>query len=145
MGWDTKCRHYITKNDSMIMPTTALGTMKITKNENDTLKQTKELIKNENGALREPKDGKGRFDLIPYTALLHIAKHYQDGAKIHGERNWEKGIDLKQCFSSALNHALMANDMFAKHRNIDKNNESLEYHLRAAVWNIFVILNDLEV
>jgi len=103
------------------------------------------LILNENGALREEKTGKGRFDLIPCIPLLHLAKHYEDGAAQHGERNWEKGLDIDQCYNSALRHLVQANYMNAKKDYIPGNEETLAYHLRAAVFNIFAILNEIEV
>jgi hypothetical protein len=46
------------------------------------------------GATREVKVGKGRPDLIPLIALWRWAIHCEEGGKIHGDRNWEKGLPL---------------------------------------------------
>ena len=107
--------------------------------------EERKMIENENGAIREEKTGKGRFDLIPYIPLLHLAKHYEDGAKKHGERNWEKGLDIDECYNSALRHLAQANYINAKKEYIPGNEETLEYHLRAVVFNVFCILNEIEV
>lgn len=39
-----------------------------------------------------------------YDALLEVAKHYEDGAKKYGERNWEKGILAHSYVDSAIRH-----------------------------------------
>ena len=36
--------------------------------------------------------GKGRCDLLPPNALLRLARHFENGSKKYGDRNWEKGI-----------------------------------------------------
>lgn len=71
-----------------------------------------ETMSFESGATREVKDGRGRYDLIPFDiveevreyaaktgvdekmiievlsiALPKLAKHYENGAKVHGEHN----------------------------------------------------------
>ena len=102
----------------------------------------KKFIINANGAKREPKKGKGRFDLIPYCALKQLALHYEKGAEVHGYRNWENGLDMNQCFSSAINHLLIANEMHYTDDVEGKNGEDLLYHLSAAVFNIFAVIKD---
>ena len=104
----------------------------------------KELIPNPNGALRESKEGKGRFDLLPYKALSELAKHLENGAKKHGEHNWEKGLNLTDCYSAAIRHALQANGLDWTKQKEDANGESKRYHLRAAMFNIAVILEQME-
>lgn len=60
------------------------------------------------------------------TAILEIAKHYEDGAKKYAERNWEIGIPLHCYIDSAVRHYL-------KYRRGDKD----EPHDRAFLWNVF--------
>ena len=44
----------------------------------------------ESGAVRDMHEGKGRFDLLPMCVLMRLAKHYENGSKKYGDRNWEK-------------------------------------------------------
>ena len=59
------------------------------------------------------------------TALLEIAKHFEDGAVKYGDRNWEKGIPVHCYIDSAVRHYL-------KFRRGDND----EPHSRAFLWNI---------
>ena len=61
-----------------------------------------------------------------YTAVLEVAKHYEDGCQKYGERNWEKGIPLHCYIDSGVRHYL-------KHLRGDKD----EPHDRAFLWNMF--------
>ena len=61
----------------------------------------------------------------PYTMLLEVAKHFEEGAKKYGENNWQKGIPTKHYIDSAVRHYL-------KHLRGDQD----EPHDRAFVWNI---------
>ena len=103
----------------------------------------------ESGAKREVKDGRGRYDLIPMDiveevheyatkngvddktiievlsmALPKLAKHYENGAKVHGERNWEKGIKISSYVSSMWRHLIAYCA-----------GETDEDHLTALIWN----------
>lgn len=60
-----------------------------------------------------------------YTAILEVAKHFEEGCKKYGERNWEKGIPVRCYIDSAVRHYL-------KYRRGDED----EPHDRAFVWNI---------
>lgn len=60
-----------------------------------------------------------------YTAILEVAKHYEDGANKYAERNWEKGIPLHCYIDSGVRHYL-------KHSRGDKD----EPHDRAFIWNM---------
>jgi hypothetical protein len=77
------------------------------------------------GAWRNNKEGKGRYDLLPWSAIHELAKHCQDGAVAHGERNIDLGIPLHDLMDSALRH--LSQYMQGK---TDEN------HLRSAFWNI---------
>jgi hypothetical protein len=59
------------------------------------------------------------------TAILDVAKHYEEGAKKYAERNWEKGIPLHCYIDSAVRHYL-------KYKRGDND----EPHDRAFLWNI---------
>jgi hypothetical protein len=58
------------------------------------------------GAARSAAEGRGRFDLIPYEAMLCYAKRLEEGVDNgHEPRNWEKGMPLSRCLSSMRRHA----------------------------------------
>lgn len=42
----------------------------------------------------------------PYTMLLEVAKHFEEGAKKYGESNWQKGIPVHCYIDSAIRHYL---------------------------------------
>ena len=77
------------------------------------------------GAVRNVEEGKGRYDLLPWTAIHELAIHCKEGADIYGERNCEKGIPLHSLIDSAIRH------LSCYLRGMDD-----EPHLRAAMWNI---------
>lgn len=76
------------------------------------------------GANREANDGRGRFDLFPYEAMEDFAKWYEEGAKKYGDRNWEKGLSVKDCINRMVRHALKAACGLTD-----------EDHLAAVMWN----------
>ena len=63
------------------------------------------------GAVRDT-GGKGRMDLLPWSALLRISRHMEDailpdpetGKPHYPERNWEKGLPLHTMIDSAFRH-----------------------------------------
>lgn len=61
----------------------------------------------------------------PYTIIIEVAKHFEEGAKKYGEWNWQKGIPTHCYVDSAVRHYL-------KHLRGDTD----EPHDRAFVWNI---------
>ena len=61
----------------------------------------------------------------PYTMLLEVSKHFEDGAKKYGENNWQKGIPTHCYIDSAVRHYL-------KWLRGDDD----EPHDRAFVWNL---------
>ena len=89
------------------------------------IKHSGEKAAFDSGAVREVKAGKGRFDLISPFMLERLAKHYEGGAKIYGDRNWEQGIPFHSLLDSALRHV---NNYRKGLRNED--------HLIAAIWNL---------
>ena len=66
-----------------------------------------------------------REGMHPCTAILELAKHYEEGLKKYPERNWEKGISLKCYMDSSVRHYL-------KHMRGDND----EPHRRAFLWNM---------
>lgn len=59
------------------------------------------------------------------TALLEVSKHYEDGCKKYGERNWEKGIPLHCYIDSGVRHYIK----FIR-------GDTDEPHDRAFLWNL---------
>ncbi|MDF2902850.1 MAG: hypothetical protein K0S25_488 [Bacillus sp. (in: firmicutes)] len=60
-----------------------------------------------------------------FTAMIELSKHYEDGCKKYGDRNWEKGIPLHCYIDSATRHLL-------KYYRGDKD----ENHHLAFIWNL---------
>lgn len=82
-----------------------------------------------NGAVREDKTGKGRFDLIPWCAVMRIAHHMEESLKVYSPRNWEKGLPMHSMIDSAFRH-------LAKY--VD--GQSDEDHLCAAATNLLMAM-----
>ena len=76
------------------------------------------------GATRQHAAGKGLPTLLPPDGLLELAKHFENGAVLHGARNWEKGLNLSWFLDSLYRH-LWAELM----------GETDEDHARALAWN----------
>lgn len=77
------------------------------------------------GSRRDVATGKGRYDLLPFSVIDALAKHYEKGAVKYGDRNWEKGQPLSVYLDSALRHTYK---WACGHTDED--------HLIAAVWNL---------
>lgn len=60
-----------------------------------------------------------------YTAMLEVAKQYEDGCQKYGERNWQKGIPVHCYIDSGVRHYL-------KYMRCDTD----EPHDRAFIWNM---------
>lgn len=60
-----------------------------------------------------------------HTAMLEVAKHYEEGANKYAERNWEKGINLHCYIDSGVRHYLK----FLR-------GDDDEPHDRAFLWNM---------
>lgn len=67
--------------------------------------------------------GEGGADMP--TAILEVAKQYEDGARKYADRNWENGIPIHCFIDSGVRHYL-------KFRRGDAD----EPHDRAFVWNM---------
>lgn len=77
------------------------------------------------GAVRDMAEGKGRMDLLPWSAILEVSKHCENGAKKYGEHNVDKGIPTHSLCDSAARH-------LAKYLE----GWDDEPHLLAATWNL---------
>jgi hypothetical protein len=77
------------------------------------------------GAVRDMHEGKGRMDLLPMCVLLRLARHYENGCRKYGDRNWEKGIPCHSFADSSLRHLVKYMD-----------GQRDEDHLIAAIWNL---------
>ena len=82
-----------------------------------------------NGAIREDKTGKGRFDLIPWCAVMRIAHHMEESLKVYSPRNWEKGLPMHSMIDSAFRHLAKYADGWTD-----------EDHLCAAATNLLMAL-----
>lgn len=80
------------------------------------------------GAVRDT-GGKGRMDLLPWSALIRVSKHIEDSLTHYPERNWEKGIPMHSMIDSAFRH-------LAKYMDGAKD----EDHLCAAATNLLMAL-----
>ena len=61
-------------------------------------------VKNSAGAERENQEGKGAWAFIPYIGMHRTAIWFEQGAKKYGDRNWEKGLSIKDCCNSIARH-----------------------------------------
>lgn len=80
------------------------------------------------GAVRDT-GGKGRMDLLPWSALLRVSRHVENSLAEHEERNWERGLPMHCFLDSAFRH--MAKYMEGQ---VD------EDHLAAAATNLLMAL-----
>jgi len=85
------------------------------------------------GAVRDIQQGKGRFDLLPATAIKMVADVFERGAVKYGDRNWEKGIPLSRYLDSALRHT------FQVLQGLDD-----EDHAAQAAWNLLCFVETRE-
>ncbi len=87
----------------------------------------------ETGAVREPLLGRGRYDLIPGSAMMRLAKHFENGAEKYGDRNWEKGLPLIGYLNSAARH------LFKLTRGSQE-----EDHAGAIMWNMAAFIETVD-
>ena len=88
------------------------------------------------GAVRDT-GGKGRMDLLPWSALIRISKHMENtvspdpetGIPHYPERDWEKGLPMHTMMDSAFRH-------MAKYMS----GQTDEDHLCAAATNLLMAL-----
>jgi hypothetical protein len=67
------------------------------------------------GAVRNQQAGRGRFDLIPFEAMLAYAQRLEYGIQSGYEpNNWQKGMPLSRILSSMRRHASQINFDFTE-------------------------------
>jgi hypothetical protein len=89
------------------------------------LKDSGERREFETGAVRDMSAGKGRMDLLPWAAIMEVAKHCENGAVKYGEHNVDRGIPTHSLCDSAARHLAKYPYGWAD-----------EPHLLAAAWNL---------
>ena len=77
------------------------------------------------GATRDIQEGKGRMDLLPWSAIMEVSKHCEAGALKYGEHNVDKGLPTHSFVDSAFRHLAKYVDGWED-----------EPHLIAAAWNL---------
>ena len=92
-------------------------------------KETGEKREFSTGAKKQPAVGKGTPVLVPGDAILEVAKHFEEGAAVHGPNNWCLGIPLSEITNSLERHIIQF-----------KMGLKDESHLRAIAWNAIVLL-----
>lgn len=79
--------------------------------------------------------GKPPMHLLPWDALLELARHYEAGAKKYPERNWEKGFKWSEQTAASLMRHL------AKwHQGEDFDPENGMPHDLAIAWNALALV-----
>ena len=67
------------------------------------------------GAVRNQQEGRGRFDLIPFEAMLSYAQRLEYGVQSgYAPNNWEKGMPLSRILSSMRRHNAQVNFDFSE-------------------------------
>ena len=80
------------------------------------------------GAVRDMSIGKGNMVVMPWSAILRVSKHYENGARKYGPENYKRGIPTSSFADSAMRH-------MAKYlAGADD-----EDHLSAAIFNLLGI------
>ena len=82
------------------------------------------------GATRSTEPDGERHDLISPYVIKRLARIYAEGAEIHGDRNWEKGVPL----TVTMNH-------LKAHLNKWESGDRTEDHLAKAAWGLFAIMH----
>jgi hypothetical protein len=100
-----------------------MGNKKLLGGKNMITGQGKKEI-TENGGSRESNNGRGRFDLLPYEAIEELAKWYEEATGKYPERDWEKGLSVKDCINRMIRHSIKAGNGWTD-----------EDHLAAVMWN----------
>ena len=91
---------------------------------NDPLPDSGERAQYSTGAVRDASVGKGHFHSIPPTALRHLAKRYEDGARKYAKNNYMFGIPLSHYVDSLTRHTLAWQE-----------GDTTEDHAGAIMWN----------
>lgn len=66
------------------------------------------------------------------TLILEVAKHYEEGCKKYGERNWEKGIPLHCYIDSGVRHYLK----FVRGDEDERHDRAFVWNMLGAAWTV---------
>jgi Domain of unknown function (DUF5664) len=84
-------------------------------------------------------ENKAPLDLLPFEALIEVAKVLQFGAKKYDRHNWRKGFKWSRLLAANLRH------LFAWARREDLDPESGISHLaHACCMNLFLLAHELQ-
>ena len=86
------------------------------------------------GSVRDTAEGKGRYDLISPISLARLAKHFENGARKYGDRNWEKGQNICRYLDSAIKYI---------YKHLEGYRD--EDHLAAGAWNLLAAIHTEEL
>lgn len=102
------------------------------------------IEKFETGAIREHKDAKSRPDLISPYFLERLGFVLAHGARLYGERNWEKGIPDVSCEASLERHRLgyIMSKLSGVTETIGKPEDD---HLGQMAFNLMALIHNEEV
>lgn len=87
------------------------------------------MEKFETGSRRDSREGKGRYDLIPWEVIQLLSKRYESGALLYGDNNWRKGQPLGRYLDSCLRHLF---------QHLEGRTD--EDHDIAALWNLIAFI-----
>lgn len=76
------------------------------------------------------------------TMLLEVSKHFEDGAKKYGDRNWEKGIPVHCYIDSAVRHYIK----FIRGDDDEPHDRAFCWNIMCAIWTCWhhPELNDMK-
>ena len=66
------------------------------------------------------------------TAMLEVAKHFEDGAKKYGENNWQKGLPINCYIDSAIRHYMK----FLRGDTDEPHDRAFLWNLMCCVWTL---------
>lgn len=76
-----------------------------------------------------------------YTTLLEVSKHFEEGCKKYGERNWEKGIPLHCYMDSAIRHYFK----FLRGDTDERHDRAFVWNILCAMWTLHNIPNCIDL
>lgn len=127
-----------TDHGPITVPNHLIGTLVMAATEEVFLREVAQpkdsagMVQFPTGSLRENKQGKGRFDLLPFEGLLALAVHFERGAEKHGPKNWELGQPLSNFLFPMRRHSMQINWDFR------------EDHAAATAWNALAFITTVE-
>jgi hypothetical protein len=78
--------------------------------------------------------GKLPWNLLPWDAMVEVAKLFQKGSQKYEPRNWEKGLSYDETFASLMRHAT---DWYLRKGKDERSGLS---HMVHVIWNALVLV-----